>query len=70
MVPRCNFPYAGVVNGGSLSNVRSNGYYWSRTVFSSNSQAAHLLTFNSYGVLPAYSNPRYDGFPIRCVATT
>jgi len=63
-----NFPYAGDVSGGSLNNVGSYGYYWSRTASSSNN--AYRLSFGSSGVSPAGSIGRYRGFPIRCVATT
>ena len=65
-----NFPYAGYVGFGSLNNVGSNGYYWSRTVLSGSSQHAYYLNFNSSYVLPATDDYRYNGFPIRCVATT
>ena len=66
-----NFPYAGDVLNSSLYNVGSYGGYWSRTVYSSNSQNAYLLVFSSSAVDPANRrNGRYDGFSIRCVATT
>ena len=63
-----NFPYAGLVNYGSLSSVGSNGYYWSRTAYSSNS--AYHLYFDSAYVYPAYSSTRYHGFSVRCVAVS
>ena len=65
-----NFPYAGYVNDGSLSGVGSAGLYWSRTVYSGNSQSAYALYFGSSSVVPANSNSRYRGLSIRCVATT
>ena len=66
-----NFPYAGYVYNSSLDYVGSLGSYWSRTVYSSNSQNAYLLVFSSSAVDPANRrNGRYDGFSIRCVATT
>ena len=63
-----NFPYAGSVVNGSLNNVGSDGYYWSRTATSST--RAYGLYFNSSDVYPADFNSRYDGFSVRCVATT
>ena len=63
-----NFPYAGYVNDGSLSNVSSLGNYWSRTA-DSTYNAYHLYFYSTY-VSPAYSNSRYYGYSIRCVATT
>jgi len=65
-----NFPYAGYVNNSSLLGVGSNGYYWSRTVYSDNSLYAYRLNFSSSGVTPANIYIRFGGFPIRCVATT
>ena len=65
-----NFPYAGNVGNGSLSNVGSYGWYWSRTVYSSNSQYAYGLWFSSSNAYAADYGGRYFGFSIRCVATT
>ena len=65
-----NFPYAGDVYNGSLFNVGSLGLYWSRTVFSGNSQNAYLLVFNSSNVYPADGSIRYYGFSVRCVAVS
>jgi len=63
-----NFPYAGDIYNGSLYYVGSYGLYWSRTAVSST--LAYLLDFSSSAVYPAYSDGRYYGFSIRCVATT
>ncbi len=63
-----NFPYAGYVYNSTLYNVGIVGYYWSRTAYSSNN--AYVLFFNSSYVDPAYNNGRYDGFSVRCVATS
>jgi len=63
-----NFPYAGYVSNGSLHDVGSGGYYWSRTVVSGSSQGAYRLAFNSSSVGPAYYYNRYFGLSIRCVA--
>ena len=66
--PTCNFPYAGIVYNGSLRNVGSYGDYWSRTALSS-THAYHPY-FNSSNVGPADFSGRYNGFSVRCVATT
>jgi len=63
-----NFPYAGLVGNSILFNVGSVGVYWSRTA-SSSTHAYHLF-FSSSNVRPAYTDHRYRGFSIRCVATT
>ena len=67
--PPYNFPYAGDVDDGSLGFVGSWGHYWLRTAYSTN--GTYALYFNSRNVNPASDdNVRYDGYPIRCVATT
>ena len=63
-----NFPYAGYVYNGSLNRVGSSGLYWSRTANSST--YAYNLNFNSSSVGPTLNDNRYDGFSVRCVATT
>ena len=63
-----NFPYAGNVVDSALNNVGSDGRYWSRTAYSTN--GAYNLYFNSTYVNPANLSSRYDGFSVRCVATT
>ena len=63
-----NFPYAGNVNGGSLYNVGSGGRYWSRTAYSTKN--AYHLYFYSTNVSPAGYGSCYNGYSIRCVATT
>ena len=63
-----NFSYAGFVYDNALNNVGSNGYYWSRTAYSSDN--AYNLVFDSSNVLPASSHARYDGFSVRCVAVS
>lgn len=53
------------LGSGSLSNIGSNGNYWS---FASNSQAnARNLNFNSGGVYPLNTNNRANGFSVRPV---
>ena len=63
-----NFPYAGYVYDSSLRNVGSFGRYWSRTADSAN--AAYDLYFYSSYVGPVNNNYRFNGYSIRCVATT
>ena len=53
-------------NEGAVRVIGQYGDYWSRTAGSSNN--AYRLGFYSSGVDPAYSNVRYHGFSIRCVA--
>ena len=62
------FVRSGYVNGGTLSNAASNGYYWSSTVYNANN-ARYLYFYNS-DVLPAdYGNySRSLGWPVRCIA--
>lgn len=57
----------GYVIDGSLNGVGSNGSYWSRTVYSGNSQGAYNLYFYSSGVYPANANNRCYGFSVRLV---
>lgn len=53
------------LNSGALTNVGSNGNYWS---FASNSQTnARNLNFNSGGVNPLNTNNRANGFSVRPV---
>jgi serine/threonine protein kinase len=60
------FPASGPrISDGSLSNVGSNGYYWSASAFSSN--YGYSLYFDS-GSWDRYGNPRAYGFPVRAVA--
>ncbi len=65
-----NFPYAGNVLNSALNVVGSYGYYWSRTVFSSNSGHAYNLGFSSSDVSPTHDNARYLGGSVRCVAVS
>ncbi len=59
-----NYVYAGRVNGGTLGNAGSSGYYWSRTAGSAD--GAYSLYFDSSNV---YMNNSYRdrGFSVRCV---
>ncbi len=60
------FQYSGSVVSGILSNVDSNGYYWSSIPY--NSDGAYILYFYGGPVNPSYGNNRYYGSSIRCVA--
>ena len=61
------FPASGQRNNsnGSLSNVGSNGYYWSASA--NNSNNGHNLNFNSSNCNWNNNNRAY-GFPVRAVA--
>jgi len=63
-----NFPYAGFIENGSLKYIGSFGYYWSRTT--SSNTGTYDLFFYSSNVDPTDLNARYNGYSIRCVATT
>ncbi|MDO5451773.1 MAG: FISUMP domain-containing protein [Candidatus Saccharibacteria bacterium] len=62
-----NFVYSGNVNGASLSNRGSGGYYWSSTAYSNN--VAYYLYFYSSSVYPGTngSSRKYLGRTVRCV---
>lgn len=61
-----NFLLSGYLYTRSRYDTDSLGYYWSRSAY--NSYSAYYLGFHSSSVGPAYSNYKYYGFPIRCVA--
>ena len=61
----------GLLLGGRYSNngagyVGTNGYYWSRTVYSG--QSGYYLLLNTSSVSPSRSGVKYHGFSVRCVA--
>ena len=56
-------PAAGNRNGTSISNVGSNGNYWSTT--SSSGTNAYNVNFNTTNFNSANSNNRYNGFSVR-----
>lgn len=59
-------PAAGCRNGTSMSNVGSNGYYWSSTSYSGTQ--AYFMYFTGSGmVLPGSLYARYYGFSVRLV---
>ena len=58
------FPAAGYVDGGSLLNRGSNGFYWSRSFYSAS--GAWLLGFHSSERV-VDTNSRYYGFGVRPV---
>ncbi len=61
-------PSAGYLNNGTgaVTNVASNGNYWSSSPYSGNANAGNL-NFNSGGVNPLNNNNRANGFSVRCV---
>ena len=58
----------GGVNGGSLINLGSRGYYWSSTV--NNAYGAYGLNFGDSNIWPSYYYDRGLGFSVRCVVGT
>ena len=61
-----NLLYSSYVNGASLSNRGSYGYYWSSTA--SSSRSANYLYFYSSDVYPGtYISSKYYGIPVRCL---
>ena len=61
------FVRAGYVYNGSLDGQGSYGYVWSSRAYS-NSDGAYGLGFSSSVVDPSYSDDRYSGNSVRCVA--
>jgi uncharacterized protein (TIGR02145 family) len=60
-------PAAGRRNStSSLSDLGTNGNYWSSTAHASTASYARFLTFTSSTVRPGYSSSRRRGFSIRC----
>ena len=63
-----NFVYSGSVNGGSVLNRGSYGYYWSSTARSSS--LAYSLFFYSSDVIPGTNRYfKYYGWSIRCLVS-
>lgn len=64
------FPGAGYRNTtGVLTNVGSNGYFWSSSPYESGSTNAGNLFFGSDGrLIPVNNNNRVNGFAVRCVS--
>ena len=64
-----NLLYSGFVNGASVSNRGSDGYYWSSTA--GNNISAYYLYFYSSSVSPGtYIGGKYYGWAARCVANS
>jgi hypothetical protein len=59
------FPCSGYGNGSSWIDRGSNGYYWSRSLYSA--ARGRYLFFYSGGVNPQYYYNRLFGFPVRPV---
>lgn len=59
------FQRFGLVDGGSLSLLGSNGLYWSSTVY--NSTLSYALGFGDSNIWPSVSSIRYFGFSVRCM---
>jgi len=58
--------YSGYTDTGFLRAAGAGGFIWSSTANSADT--AYNLTFVSNGIFPSYSNYRYLGFSIRCLA--
>ena len=58
------FPAAGFVSDTDLRNAGSNGYYWSSSLRTDDTDNAYSLSFSSSGVDPDNLN-RHVGFPVR-----
>ncbi len=61
-----NFLYSGNVNGPSVINRGSDGFYWSKSAYSSKS--ARYLVFASSDVNPSNYGNKDGGFSVRCLA--
>ena len=59
-------PATGLMNGSSLNNAGSDGYFWSRELVSLQPYNAYYTYFNSDGVHAGYGN-RYIGMAVRAV---
>ena len=60
-------PAAGYQFGSSIAEVGTGGTYWSRSLYTSRSDCAHYMYFNSSGEYWDYMIFRYIGFPVRAV---
>ena len=60
-----NFLYSGNFNGSSADDRGSNGYYWSRSAYSS--YFSYHLRLNSTYLYPSSHNGKYRGFSVRCL---
>ena len=61
-----NFLYSGYVQGSSVDVRGGGGYYWSKSA--SRGFDAYFLYFNRSDVLPSFTNSKYEGFTVRCLA--
>ena len=60
------FSYSGYYNGTSSGSVGSDGVYWSSSVY--DTYSGYRLYFSSSYVFPQYTNYKYYGNAVRCVA--
>ena len=61
-------PASGYRCNGDLNYHGSNGFYWSRSLYSSGTNNARSLNFGGGNVYPTYGSGRYYGFAVRPVA--
>ena len=55
------------VTTGALTNVGTNGNYWSSSSYAADNRNAGNLNFNSGAVNPLNNNNRANAFSVRCV---
>lgn len=60
-------PAAGYRIGSSVINVGSYGFYWSSTIYSSNTDSAYRVYFSSGGFNATSSSDRFGGYSVRLV---
>jgi hypothetical protein len=61
------FPAAGYGGGVDVWDVGSDGYYWSRSLYTDGVGNARSLYFDDGGVYPNDNDNRYHGYPVRGV---
>ena len=65
---RVFFPASGSVYDTSLGSGGPYGLYWSSSLYTSNTNLAYILYFDSSDVFPSYYDYRYYGFTVRPVS--
>lgn len=65
---RVFFPACGIVLDTSLYNGGTDGFYWSSSLYPSNTNYAYYLRFYSSSVNPSSYSSRYRGFTVRPVS--
>ncbi|MBQ0128380.1 MAG: hypothetical protein KBT57_00940 [bacterium] len=60
-------PITGYLDGTSLNDASSIGYYWSSSFYTVNPRSAHGMNFGKDVVSPQFTYSRFDGFIVRPV---